>query len=149
MRNYLYIFLFLVYGCSSNDEPTEIKVNLLGTWTYSKTIQGIGCDDFIAIGVYTFSSLNGDLEIIGDTNWQGEIFALDNSGNCVFAIIDSEIPNFHGKPSSQTSNLFLTTISFDGINANEAYRIDSFTNDKIVYITEDINGEIETLTLTR
>ena len=80
---------------------------------------------------------------------QGEIFALDNSGNCVFAIIDSEIPNFQGKPSNQTLNLFLTTISFDGINANEAYRIDSFTNDKIVYITEDINGEIETLTLTR
>ncbi len=150
----LILLTTIIYSCSSgggSNAPTE-TVNLLGTWNYSVITQNSFCDGLEAKGIVTISSLNGDLTKIGDVTSQGEEFKVDDFNNCFFIVLNETDTGFFGEPSEQTSNQYLVldkNIHAAAGDEIKPIRLDSFTENKIIEISESVDGVIITFTLTR
>lgn len=151
MKNILTItFIAFLYACQSadNNSEQETRVNLIGTWFYTATVQNNLCNGIEAQGIMIVESLNGDLSRIGDILIQGESLDSDESGNCALGIIDERLSTDQGEPSSQT----LTEYEDDTESHSDLIVSDTttvFTENKIVQVTEFSTGAILTMTFTR
>jgi len=154
----LFVFIvFIVNGCSSSDSGDStitpvIKVNLLGSWDRQVASTGGGiCDGLFPQSVETFTQNGTDSTQLGVITIVGEQFDVDSLGNCI--IVDTTITNNNwiGRPAEQTASEFLNFAQQDsaGDNTIKLMRLDAFTANKIIAVTEFTNGVVMTFFLDR
>jgi len=127
------------------------EVNLLGTWNYDISTKNTVCDNFVAKGIITYSSLNGDITKMGNETLQGEGFGVDDYGDCLFVTIDETNNNWKERSSTLTPEQFEKFNEQDSVNEfiTNYIVVDTFTDSKIIYIINYSNGTSVTTVLTR